>query len=61
MIKTHKKIATESDFTKMVFYFKKFYLSGILLKFFLLKKGGTKVQILGQGGAVKRPPMDEMT
>ena len=25
------------------------------------EKGGSKVQILGQGGAIERPPMDEMT
>ena len=25
------------------------------------KKGESKVPIFGQGGAIKRPPMDEMT
>ena len=27
----------------------------------MLEKGESKVQIFGQGGAIKRPPMDEMT
>ena len=44
--------------TNTTTYFGGFEVVDFLL---LILKGGSKVQILGQGGAIKQPPMDEMT
>ena len=38
-----------------------FWVTKVVDFLLLILKGGSKVQILGQGGAIKQPPMDEMT
>ena len=37
------------------------FLNASQADMFISEKGESKVPIFGQGGAIKRPPMDEMT